>query len=111
MRAARDLYDFDNLFTAPLHGFHDVDDYYARASARPHLHCIRVPALVLHALNDPFVPAYSLPQVGEVGPCVTLWQPPQGGHVGFPRGGLPGDVRCMPEAVVGWLAAQGSTPA
>jgi predicted alpha/beta-fold hydrolase len=111
LRAARDLYDFDNLFTAPLHGFRDADDYYARASARPHLHRIRVPALVLHALNDPFVPASSLPRAGEVGPCVTLWQPPQGGHVGFPRGGLPGDVRRMPEAVVGWLAAQGSTTA
>ena len=111
LRAARDLYDFDNLFTAPLHGFRDADDYYARASARPHLHRIRVPALVLHAVNDPFVPASSLPRVGEVGPCVTLWQPPQGGHVGFPRGGLPGDVRCMPEAVVGWLAAQRSTTA
>jgi len=111
MRAARDLYDFDNIFTAPLHGFRDADDYYARASARPHLHRIRLPALVLHAANDPFVPAYSLPRAGEVGPCVTLWQPPQGGHVGFPRGGLLGDVRRMPEAVVGWLAAQRSTTA
>ena len=111
MRAARDLYDFDNIFTAPLHGFRDADDYYARASARPHLHRIRLPALVLHAANDPFVPAYSLPRAGEVGPCVTLWQPPQGGHVGFPRGGLLGDVRRMPEAVVGWLAAQRSTAA
>jgi predicted alpha/beta-fold hydrolase len=108
---ARDLYAFDNLFTAPLHGFRDVDDYYARASARPHLHRIRVPALVLHAANDPFVPTYSLPRAGEVGPCVTLWQTSQGGHVGFPRGGLPGDVRHMPEAVVDWLAAQRSTPA
>jgi len=111
IRAARDLYEFDDVFTAPLHGFRDVDDYYARASARPHLHRIRVPALVLHAANDPFVPAHSLPRVGEVGPCVTLWQPPQGGHVGFPRGGLPGDVRGMPEAVVGWLATQRSTTA
>ena len=111
LQAARDLYDFDNIFTAPLHGFRDADDYYARASARPHLHRIRVPALVLHAANDPFVPARSLPRVGEVGPCVTLWQPAQGGHVGFPRGGLPGDVRCMPEAVVGWLATQRLTTA
>ena len=111
LRAARDLYDFDNVFTAPLHGFRNADDYYARASARPHLHRIRVPTLVLHAANDPFVPLHSLPRVGEVGPYVTLWQPPQGGHVGFPRGWLPGDVRCMPEAVVDWLAAQGSTTA
>lgn len=102
----RDLYAFDNLFTAPLHGFRDVDDYYARASARPHLHRIRIPALALNARNDPFVPVSSLPVAGAVGPCVTLWQPPHGGHVGFPRGNPPGDVRQMPEAVAAWLAQQ-----
>ena len=36
--AARDLYAFDNVFTAPLHGFKDANDYWARASAKPHLH-------------------------------------------------------------------------
>ncbi len=106
LAAARDLYAFDNLFTAPLHGFLDVDDYYARASAKPHLHRIRVPALALNARNDPFVPADSLPRQAEVGGCVTLWQPTTGGHVGFPRGRPPGDVRVMPEVVVGWLACQ-----
>lgn len=108
MLAARDLYAFDDLFTAPLHGFRDADDYYARASARPHLHRIRIPALALNAANDPFVPAASLPRTGQVGSCVTLWQPAQGGHVGFPRGTPPGDVRCMPEAVTQWLLAQRS---
>jgi len=104
LMAARDLYAFDNLFTAPLHGFRDADDYYARASAGPHLHRIRVPALALNAGNDPFVPDRSLPRAGEVGPDVTLWRPPQGGHVGFARGGRPpGDARAMPEAVTRWL--------
>ncbi len=106
LRKARDLYAFDNFFTAPLHGFRDADDYYARASARPHLHRIRIPALVLHAGNDPFVPAHSLPRQGEVGPRVTLWQPGEGGHVGFVRGAPPGDVRWMPQAVTDWLLAQ-----
>jgi predicted alpha/beta-fold hydrolase len=101
--AARDLHDFDDLFTAPLHGFKDADDYYARASAKPHLQRIRIPALVLNARNDPFVPAWSLPTQAEAGPEVTLWQPAQGGHVGFPDGHLPGHVRRMPDAVGGWL--------
>ena len=101
--AARDLRDFDNLFTAPLHGFRDADDYYARASAKPHLHRIRIPALVLNARNDPFVPAWSLPAPREAGASVTLWQPRQGGHVGFPDGHLPGHVRRMPDEVGGWL--------
>ncbi len=104
---ARDLYMFDNLFTAPLHGFRDTEDYWARASAKPVLADIRVPALALNARNDPFVPAESLPSSGQVGSHVSLWQPEQGGHVGFPVSetpwGLPGHVLAMPEAVGRWL--------
>jgi predicted alpha/beta-fold hydrolase len=100
---ASDLYEFDNLFTAPLHGFRDTDDYWSRASAKPHLARIRVPALVVNARNDPFIPAASLPRANEVGPCVRLWQPAHGGHVGFPSGRFPFHVRAMPEAVVDWL--------
>jgi uncharacterized protein len=103
LMAARDLYEFDDIFTAPLHGFANADDYYARASAKPHLQRIRIPALVLNALNDPFVPAASLPRDVEVGDFVTLWHPRQGGHVGFPDGHLPGHVRRMPDEVGGWL--------
>ena len=103
MRRARDLRAFDDVFTAPLHGFRDADDYYARASARRHLHRIRIPALALNALNDPFVPAASLPRADEAGPCVTLWQPRAGGHVGFPDGHRPGHVRTMPDQVGAWL--------
>ena len=101
--AARDLYQFDNLFTAPLHGFKNTDDYWARASARPHLGRIRIPALVINALNDPFVPAASLPGPGEATRWVTLWQPAHGGHVGFPQGRFPGHVHALPQAVAGWL--------
>ena len=103
MQRARDLYEFDNIFTAPLHGFRDTDDYWARASAKPLLPRIRIPALVLNARNDPFVPAASLPTPQEVSACVTLWQPAHGGHVGFASGRWPGHVRPMPEAVGQWL--------
>lgn len=108
MLRARDLYEFDNVFTAPLHGFRNTEDYWQRASAQPLLHRIRVPALVLNARNDPFVPPASLPQQDAVGPFVTLWQPRHGGHVGFPRGAPPGDVQAMPAAVAGWLEKQGA---
>ncbi len=103
MHAAKDLYDFDNVFTAPLHGFKNTEDYWSRGSAKPHLHRIRIPALVLNALNDPFVPAWCLPKQSEVGKYVTLWQPAHGGHVGFPSGSPPGNVRAMPEQVGNWL--------
>ena len=106
MLAARDLYTFDNVFTAPLHGFRDTEDYWSRASAKPHLHRIRIPALVLNARNDPFVPAASLPAARDVGRHVTLWQPAHGGHVGFPAGRPPGHVLTLPEAVMAWVNAQ-----
>lgn len=103
MLKASDLYEFDNVFTAPLHGFKSTQDYWARASAKPLMRDIRVPALALNARNDPFVPAYSLPQQKDVSSSVTLWQPAQGGHVGFACGAWPGHVRWMPDAVGSWL--------
>ncbi len=101
--AAHTLYAFDDVFTAPLHGFKDTDDYWLRASAKPVLADIRVPALVLNARNDPFVPAWCLPRANEVSNCVTLWQPQTGGHVGFPAGPFPAHVDAMPCAVLDWL--------
>lgn len=103
--AARDLYEFDDVFTAPLHGFAGVQDYWRRASAKPHLRTIRVPALVLNARNDPFLPAAHLPHDKDAGASVTLWQPAQGGHVGFAQGRWPGHVQGLPQAVIGWLQA------
>jgi predicted alpha/beta-fold hydrolase len=103
LQRTRNLYEFDNLFTAPLHGFRDTEDYWRRASAKPRLAEIRIPALVVNARNDPFVPAWSLPAAHEVGRHVTLWHPDHGGHVGFASGPLPGDVRGLPRAVMGWM--------
>jgi predicted alpha/beta-fold hydrolase len=104
MRASRDLRDFDDIFTAPLHGFRDAADYYARASAGAQLARICIPALVLNARNDPFMPQIALPSAGAVGPCVTLWQPAHGGHVGFPGGRWPGHLQVLPRSVAGWLS-------
>lgn len=104
LRAARDLYEYDNIFTAPLNGFKDTDDYWARASAKPHLPRIRIPTLLLNPTNDPFIPQHSLPNHHSAGPMVTLWQPPTGGHVALPAGRWPGHVLTLPQAVGQWLA-------
>ena len=58
---------------------------------------------VLNAINDPFVPASCLPTRAEVSTQVTLWQPKQGGHVGFASGQFPGNLREMPSAVMDWM--------
>jgi predicted alpha/beta-fold hydrolase len=103
MMQAQTLYEFDDVFTAPLHGFKGVDDYWTRASAKPRMGGIRIPALAINAINDPFVPASSLPRMQDVSRHVVLWQPKDGGHVGFTGGDYPGNLLGMPQAVLDWM--------
>ncbi|MES2902184.1 MAG: alpha/beta fold hydrolase [Pseudomonadota bacterium] len=98
MLAARNLYEFDNVVTAPLHGYRDTDDYWDRASARHVLHDITVPTLVLNARNDPFLPGVYLP--ASAAPCVTLDYPASGGHVGFVDGAPPGQLDWLPRKLL-----------
>ena len=95
---ARDLYAFDNVVTAPLHGYRDTDDYWHRASACHVLNDITVPTLVLNARNDPFLPGIHLPR--RAAEAVTLEYPAQGGHVGFAAGALPGQTDWLPQRLL-----------
>lgn len=101
MLHAPDLYAFDNIVTAPLHGYRNTDDYWNRASAKHVLNDITVPTLVLNAQNDPFLPAGYLPR--HASPHVTLEYPSQGGHVGFTTGAPPGRLDWMPRRVIRFL--------
>jgi hypothetical protein len=92
VRAARTLREFDDLVTAPLHGFAGVDDYWTRASSKPWLSRIAVPTLLLNACNDPFLPAAALPQQNEISATMTAAFPETGGHVGFISGAFPGTL-------------------
>ena len=83
------FHKFDNEVTAPLHGFRDVDDYYARSSSKQFLKRIEIPTLLLQAVDDPFLPPEALPKYDELGPAVTLELARHGGHVGFVTGGNP----------------------
>jgi predicted alpha/beta-fold hydrolase len=114
--ASTDLYSFDNVVTAPLHGYRDTDDYWHRASAKHVLHDITVPTLVLNARNDPFLPGRHLPQTASG--TVTLEYPDTGGHVGFPVGPFPGRIDWLPrrilhffDAVAGKAGMRAPTPA
>lgn len=92
VRRARTLWEFDDQFTAPLHGFRDAADYYARASSLPFLATIRRPTLLLSAVDDPFLPADVLDQVrtvAEDNQALTIEFHDRGGHVGFTSGSLP----------------------
>ncbi|WP_338845119.1 alpha/beta fold hydrolase [Massilia sp. W12] len=99
--AAKNLYEFDNVVTAPLHGYRDTDDYWHRASARHILGDITVPTLVLNARNDPFLPGCFLPT--QAAASVLLEYPAQGGHVGFACGAPPGRLDWLPQRVLAFL--------
>ncbi|MGP8433524.1 YheT family hydrolase [Paraburkholderia fungorum] len=103
MLASRTMYDFDNVVTAPLHGFRDTNHYWSSATTRPLLHGIAVPTLVLNARNDPFLPAEALPAQHEVSASVELDQPRHGGHAGFMTGPFPGRIDWLSRRVLGYL--------
>ncbi len=103
IRAATTFREFDTLVTAKLHGFRDAEDYWTRASSKPLLPNIDIPALVLNAKNDPFLPAAALPRPQQVSPSVTLLQPETGGHVGFPDGVFPGHIDWLPQRILEFL--------
>ena len=103
MLASRTMYDYDNVVTAPLHGFRNTDDYWTRATTRPLLPDVVVPTLVLNARNDPFLPRTSLPTHAEVSSAIELDQPEAGGHVGFMTGPFPGRIDWLPRRVFSFL--------
>lgn len=78
---------FDDLLTAPLHGFTDAEDYYAKASAQPYLSRITRPCLLIHAKDDPFLAPSVIPSHPQ--PPLQLLLSSHGGHVGFISGGSP----------------------
>jgi predicted alpha/beta-fold hydrolase len=103
MRRARTLREFDDIVTAPLHGFRDTDDYWTRASAKPVLGRISVPTLLVNARNDPFLPAAALPRPDEVSLHVHCDFPGEGGHAAFVSGPFPGNLEWLPRRVTAFF--------
>jgi predicted alpha/beta-fold hydrolase len=103
MLAARTLREFDNVVTAPLHGYRNTDDYWTRASSKPLLRDIAVPTLMINARNDPFLPETALPQAHELSPAVTVEFPATGGHVGFVAGAFPGRLDWLPQRILNFF--------
>jgi uncharacterized protein len=99
---SKNLYEFDDVFTAPVHGYKNTHDYYARASAKPMLQAICTPTLLLNSLNDPFVPVDIVVTL-NVSKHVTINQPAQGGHVGFAQGVGLGQLNWLPQRLHRWF--------
>src|SRR3990167_27633 len=84
------LREFDQLLTAPLHGFPSVDEYYQQSSSKQYLGEITTPTLIIHSLDDPFMYPESVPTTKEISADVTLELSQRGGHVGFIGGKMLG---------------------
>jgi predicted alpha/beta-fold hydrolase len=90
LAAVRTLAEFDDLVTGPVHGFANAEEYWKASSCTPFLASIRIPTLLINALDDPVVPARTLPhQMVPQHPFLTAACTPTGGHVGFLCGPSP----------------------
>ncbi len=98
------LWQFDDAFTAPVHGFAGADDYWTRGSSKPWLRDAVLPTLVINAKNDPFVPGASLPDAQQVSASIVLLQPEHGGHAGFATPPVPGDIQWLAQRVTTFFA-------
>lgn len=80
----RSFREFDDRYTAPMHGFRDAEEYWRKSGCRQFLTKIRVPALLVNARNDPFLPPECFPEAeARASSCFFLEIPAGGGHVGF----------------------------
>lgn len=98
--AAPTLWDFDNTFTGPVHGFGGAEDYYTRSSSIHFLASIRIPTLLLSARDDPFHPPGLLDEVEEItrnNPVLCTEFVARGGHIGFIEGAVPWSVSSYSE--------------
>lgn len=87
IRRVSKLYQFDDLITAPLHGFKDSQDYYQQCSGIIKLNAITIPTLIIHAADDPFMTEAVIPR-GPLNPQINYQLFEHGGHVGFLTGSL-----------------------
>jgi predicted alpha/beta-fold hydrolase len=108
IRAARTLRDFDEAVTAPLHGFSGADHYYTDSSCAQYLANISVPTLLVHALNDPFLPPGAIPLAAQLPGCVQIELSSSGGHVGFVSGAPPGRLDWLPQRLLAHLGQHSS---
>ena len=82
------LWEFDEAYTAPIHGFDSAQDYYDKSSSAQYLKYIKTPTLIIHSKDDPFMPKEILPTQDEISSSIKLEIYENGGHVGFVDGSI-----------------------
>ncbi|KAA8996489.1 hydrolase [Affinibrenneria salicis] len=103
LKKLRRLRDFDDLITAPLHGFRDALDYYRRCSALPRLLRIRTPLLIIQAKDDPFMAPAVIPDLASLPDNIEYQLTERGGHVGFVGGSVWKPEMWLEQRIPAWL--------
>ncbi len=102
-RTPTNFVEFDDTFTAPIHGFDSAKDYYQKSSSRQFLGTIKKPTLILHAQDDPFMTSEVIPEPNELSEHVTMELSPHGGHVGFVSRGILKPENWLEPRIHQWL--------
>lgn len=103
LKKLKRLRDFDNVITAKIHGFKDAADYYHQCSALPRLPNIRVPTLIIHAKDDPFMTPEVVADINQLPANIEYQMTEHGGHVGFVSGTLKQPKMCLEQRISDWL--------
>lgn len=88
VKKLRTFWEFDDAYTAPIHGFKSAQEYYTKSSSKQFLKSVKTPTLIIHAWDDPFMTPKVLPNPDELSDSITLEVSRRGGHVGFISGNL-----------------------
>lgn len=99
------FWEYDDLFTGPIHGFENAEDYYERSSAQPYLKHITKPTLIIHAEDDPFMPVSVLPEPSALPTNIALEVSENGGHVGFVGGTIFRPKFWLEERIIEYMKA------
>ena len=103
IRECRTLMQFDDRFTAPIHGFNGVLDYWSKSSSQLVIQNVKSPLLILHSENDPFLPGNDLVNICEGNSNVELRLLKHGGHTGFVTGPFPGNLNWLPNQLINYF--------
>lgn len=109
-RKPQSLWEFDDLYTAPVTGFGDAANFYRKNSSSAVVENIRVPTLIIASADDPVIPSSSFEKL-DLPDCVKLHMTSSGGHLGFiSRGGADPDRRWMEWRVIDWVTQRAESP-
>ncbi len=106
VKKLKTFWDFDGIYTAPIHGFSSAKEYYDLSSAKQYIKHICTPTLIIHALDDPFMSSDILPSKGELSQHVTLEVSKHGGHVGFISGSIFNPKYWLEERIIRYFNTQ-----